>query len=82
MPKRKPFSSFVHIPQDLDFKIREGIPTGFYLVEGGGGAWIYYGGMEGNQPSGMKIPTAGHGRPQLVSVGCERRYFDPLLSLS
>ena len=27
-------------------------------------------------------PTAGHGRPQLVSVGCERRYFDPLLSLS
>jgi hypothetical protein len=48
MPKRKPFSSFVHIPQDLDFKIREGIPTGFYLVEGGGGAWIYYGGMEGH----------------------------------
>src|SRR5450759_185819 len=32
MPKRKPFSSFVHIPQDLDFKIREGIPTGFYLA--------------------------------------------------
>lgn len=57
MPKRKPFSSFVHIPQDLDFKIREGIPTGFYLIEGGGGAWIYYGGMEGNQPSGMKIPS-------------------------
>jgi hypothetical protein len=26
-------------------------------VRAGGGAWIYYGGMEGNQPSGMKIPS-------------------------
>jgi len=30
----------------------------------------------------LQRPTAGHGRPQLVSVGGERRYFDPLLSLS
>jgi len=30
----------------------------------------------------LQRPIAGHGWPQLVSVGCEGRYFDPLLYLS